>query len=239
MSGAPPVLEVDYCGERTALDPSRPFRIGREGDLDVDDNPFLHRHFLQVVRAEDLWWLANVGSRLSATVTDGQGGFHAWLNPGARLPLVFATTTVIFTAGPTTYEFLLHLDAPAFHAVQASSAAGEVTIGEVPLTASQRRLILALAEPILRHEGTGTSAIPSSARAAERLGWPITRFNRKLDNVCDKFDRAGIAGLRGTPGRLASNRRARLVEYAIGSRIVLPSDLALLDAASPALPEDD
>ena len=31
--------------------------------------------------------------------------FQAWLAPGARLPLVFGTTTVLFTAGPTTYEF--------------------------------------------------------------------------------------------------------------------------------------
>lgn len=238
MSVDAPSLEVDYCGERQSLVPGRPFVIGREGDLDIDDNPFLHRHFLLVAYVEDLWWLTNVGSRLSATVTDGVGGFHAWLNPGARLPLVFATTAVIFTAGPTAYEFLLQLDVPTFRTVHPSAADGDATMGEVPLTASQRRLIVALAEPILRHEGTGTSAIPSSARAADRLGWSLTRFNRKLDNVCDKFDRAGVAGLRGAPGRLATNRRARLVEYTIGSRIVVPADLALLDA-SPDLAEDD
>ncbi|MGJ3403836.1 hypothetical protein [Glutamicibacter sp. Je.9.36] len=51
--------------------------------------------------------------------------------------------------------------------------------------------------------------------AAARLGWGITKFNLKLDNVCDKLDKAGVAGLRGGPGKLATNRRARLVEHAV------------------------
>ena len=73
------------------------------------------------------------------------------------------------------------------------------------------------------------SELPSSAKAAERLGWTITRFNRKLDNVCDKLDRIGVKGLRGGPGALATNRRARLVEYAVASRLVTGDDLPLLD----------
>ena len=53
------------------------------------------------------------------------------------------------------------------------------------------------------------SSVPTSGQAAERLGWQLTKFNRKLDNVCDKLDRLGVRGLRGGPGKLASNRRAR------------------------------
>ena len=77
------------------------------------------------------------------------------------------------------------------------------------------------------------SELPTSAQAAERIGWTLTRFNRKLDNVCDKLDRMGVQGLRGGVGKLASNRRARLVEYAVSSQLVTRSDLALLD--DPAL----
>ncbi|HEY4614469.1 MAG TPA: hypothetical protein VIG75_03305, partial [Citricoccus sp.] len=106
---------------------------------------------------------------------------------------------------------------------------GATTIGPVLLTESQRALVVALAEPMLRRDGTGLSAIPSSAAAAERLGWGITKFNRKLDNVCDKLDRVGVAGLRGGGGKLATNRRARLVEHAVTSHLVTPDDLALLD----------
>ena len=58
----------------------------------------------------------------------------------------------------------------------------------------------------------------------------MTRFNRKLDNVCDRLARIGVGGLRGGQGRLASNRRARLVEFAVATRLVTRNDLYLLDA---------
>ncbi len=86
--------------------------IGREADLVIDDNPFLHRHLLDVRQVEGLWVLSNVGSRLAVTVTDGAGRLQSWLAPGARLPLVFGLTTVVFTAGPTTYELSVHLLSP-------------------------------------------------------------------------------------------------------------------------------
>jgi hypothetical protein len=71
--------------------------------------------------------------------------------------------------------------------------------------------------------------VPTSAEAAARLGWSMTTFNRKLDNVCEKLDKIGVDGLRGGRGRLATNRRARLVEYAVATRLVSADDLALLD----------
>ncbi len=90
-------------------------------------------------------------------------------------------------------------------------------------------MILALAEPLLRREGTGMSELPTSAQAAERLGWTLTRFNRKLDNVCDKLDRIGVPGMRGGVRSYATNRRVRLVEHALAARLVTRDDLPLLD----------
>jgi hypothetical protein len=80
------------------------------------------------------------------------------------------------------------------------------------------------------------SELPSSAAAAQRLGWSLTRFNRKLDNVCDKLDRQGVPGLRGGVAASATNRRVRLVEYAVASRLITRDDLPLLD--DPALRGD-
>ena len=57
----------------------------------------------------------------------------------------------------------------------------------------------------------------------------MTKFNRKLDNVCQKLADAGTRGLHGGPGKLASNRKARLVEHALSTRLVSERDLALLD----------
>lgn len=226
-------LVVDFCGERHEADPQGAFEIGRDGDLAIDDNPYLHRRFLRVTHEHGMWWLANVGTLLSATVCDATGGVQSWLSPGTRLPLVFDRTLVVFTAGPTTYEVEVELeDAPYAEPPTAQDdedGTGTRTIGVVPFTLSQRQLIVALAEPMLRREGTGLSQLPSSVEAARRLGWATTRFNRKLDNVCDKLDRIGVQGLRGGPTSHAKNRRARLVEYAVSSRLVTAADLPLLD----------
>jgi hypothetical protein len=65
--------------------------------------------------------------------------------------------------------------------------------------------------------------------AAARLGWTLYAFTRKLDTVCGKLERDGVAGLRGGRGKLATNRRARLVEHAVATRLVTREDLVLLE----------
>jgi len=221
---------VEFCGEVLALAEDRPFLVGREGDLALDDNPYLHRTFLAITRRRDLWWLDNIGSRIPATISDADGRLQAWLAPGAALPLVFTRTIVRFAAGPTTYEFEIIVDEAQFTpTVSPAPTIGGKTIGNVEFTPDQLRLIVALAEPSLRGEGWGQSVLPTSADAARRLGWQLNRFNRKLDNVCEKLTRLGVKGLHGGPDRLAGGRRARLVEYALAARWVTPDHLELLD----------
>lgn len=222
-------LEVEFCGERFEVAPGEEFTIGREADLVIDDNPYLHRTFL-VLRFEfGLWWLVNVGSLLSATVTDESGHVQSWLAPGAKIPVVFQDMVVMFSAGSTTYDLAIRTRNDFFNTSFLSvSPDGNTTRDAVHLTTSQRQLIVALAEHVLRQNVQGRGEIPSSVAAAERLGWSVTTFNRKLDNVCEKLDKLGVSGLRGGRGRLATNRRARLVEYAIATRLVSADDLSLL-----------
>ncbi len=228
-------LRIDFCGEHYAAEPGREFLIGREGDLEIDDNLYLHRRFLVLSEERGLWWISNVGSLLSATISDGSGGVQAWLPPGARLPIVFPLVQVMFSAGSTTYDFTIENDEQYFSTTNIhAGATGTTTIGVVPLTSSQRLLVVALAEQVLRQDSPGRGDLPSNADAAARLGWPLTTFNRKLDNVCDKLDKAGVRGLRGGRGNLATNRRARLVEYAVTSRLVSRDDLVLLDRNAQA-----
>jgi hypothetical protein len=223
-------VTVDFCGEVYPVQPGEPLVIGREGTLEIDDNPYLHRRFLQVGDHDGLWWLTNIGSTLTATVADEQGLMQAWLAPSASLPLVFDHTIVWFTAGPTTYEFDIFMTQPPFVQVaEDQSATGNTTIGRVSFTPDQRLLVLALCENVLRKGTRGAGTVPSSADAARRLGWTLTKFNRKLDNVCQKLTNAGIRGLHGGPDKLAVNRRARLVEYALAARLVDKDDLDLLD----------
>ena len=225
-----PSVLVDFCGEQHRATATHPVTIGREGDVAIDDNPYLHRRFLVVERSGDLWWLANTGSRLSVTVADPDGLMQAWLGPGARLPLVFDHTMAWFTAGPTTYEMSLHHSEALFAPVGSPANVGGVTtMGRITLTADQRLMLLALAEPVLRRGERGQGALPTNAAAARRLDWTLTKFNRKVDNVCDRLDKHGVQGLHGEPGDLAAGRRARLVEYAVATRLLNAADLRLLD----------
>ena len=223
-------LRVEFVGEWSTIEPGQDFYVGRESELTIDENPYLHRRFLRIFDEFGLWWLGNVGSLLSATVSDGTGQVQAWLAPGAKLPIVFPELNVMFTAGSTTYDFTIHAEDDYFTTSRMQQGSGNTTTRmPVALTTTQRQLILSLAEPMLRQSTAGRGTLPSNADAAARLGWSMTTFNRKLDNVCDKLDRLGVDGLRGGKGKLATNRRARLVEYAVVSHLVSVEDLPLLD----------
>jgi hypothetical protein len=232
VPSVPPLaaVRIVYGVDSYVVEPGREFSIGRESDLSVGDNPYLHRRFLRIRSGSGLWWLENIGTLLAATVTDASGQVQARLAPGARLPLVFERVHIVFGAGSTSYELTVHTAGGFFGpAATPVERAGDETIGHVPLTTSQRQLIVALAEPLLRQSAAGHGEIPSSTEAAARLGWTLTAFNRKLDNVCDKLDRIGVTGLRGGRDNLATNRRLRLVEYATATRLVTRDDLTTLD----------
>ena len=225
-----PTLVVDFCGEHHPIDAERPFTIGRLADLSVDDNPYLHRHLATLTAHNGFWWLTNVGMGIALTVSDRDSRVHALLSPGASLPLTFAETAVRFSAGPTLYEVELLLAQALYQRVSPTldPPHGDTTVRSLPLTDDQRLLLVALAERALRRGTTGVTSLPSSSEAAERLGWPLTTFNRKLDALCAKMERAGVAGLHGGPNKLASSRRAKLVEHALSVRLVVPEDLSRL-----------
>ncbi|MDR2380523.1 MAG: hypothetical protein LBE08_05010 [Bifidobacteriaceae bacterium] len=222
-------LTLEFGDRVFEVSPTQGFTIGRSGDLAFPENRYLHRHFLRLQYEHDFWWLVNVGERISPTVSDSQTGTQCWLAPGARLPVIFGQTLVVFSAGSDTYQLVLRSDAPVWRdSAIGATVSGETTVGGITFTKSQKQLIVALAESALKRGHTGVSHIPSSAEAAQRLRWTVTRFNRKLDNVCDKLDRFGVEGLRGGPDVHATNRRARLVEYAVATGLVQAYDLYLL-----------
>lgn len=229
-------LMVDFGGEVHHVDGTAAFLIGREGDLAIDDNPYLHRRFLEIRLEHDLWWLINVGGQLSTTVCDRTSSVQAWLAPKGRMPLVFDVTIVRFTAGPTAYSLDIHLGgAPYVMDEIVVADQGSTTIGRVTLSMDQRLALLVLAEGALRRGASGSADVPSATGAARRLGWTPKKFEKKLDNLCEKFAALGVRGLKGEQGNLASSRRARLVEYAVAARLVTTNDLVFLEQASSAL----
>ena len=228
-------IVVEFCGEQFPVVRGESVTVGREGDVMIDDNPFLHRFFLAISHTDDgLCLLSNVGSRLHATASDSGGRMEAYVSPGVTVPLVFPTTRVAFAAGSTSYELLVQNSASVLFGpgVIAPQSNGKETLGPADLTPDQHLLLVALAENRLRGEPGQRQVVPPSAEVAKRLNWPITKFNRKLDNVCMKLSRLGVRGLHGQPGEPASDRRARLVEYALGTGLVSSFHLASLDSAN-------
>lgn len=223
------MLSLDFAGEVVDLDGTVAFTVGREGDLRIDDNPYLHRRVVEFRKEGGLWWLTNVGSHASVTVHDAEIGVHAWLAPGARMPLVFGATVIRFTAGPTTYEILVSLAEPVYEFERSDQAdGGATTVGRIDLTREQKLMLLVLAESALRRGVPGIAELPSAPEAARRLGWTQKKFEKKIDNVCDRLASNGVRGLKGDLATQAMSRRARLVEYALAARLVTADDLEML-----------
>jgi hypothetical protein len=231
MSAEP--LVVEFVGEEYLVPPDATFSFGRSADLVVDDNRHLHRRLGLFDRADGMWWLHNVGSALAIEVVDRNSPSRLTLAPGATMALVFEEAALRFRAGATTYE--LRIDVPLTPPAVTHDAADEtderptVTGANLTFTTDQLRCMLALAEPRLRDPSVVD--LPTNKAAATRLDWKLTKFNRKLDNVCQKIGNAGVSGLHGDIGALATKRRERLVDFALSSNLVTVDDLAMLDGA--------
>ncbi|HZU94556.1 MAG TPA: hypothetical protein VFF85_13090 [Microbacterium sp.] len=223
-------LVIDFDGRRERIPAGATFVIGRGADLSIADNQYVHRRFLEIAQHEGIWRLSNVGSRLTASVASADGMAQSWLAPGASMPLVFDSTVVMFTAGETTYELTLLAETP-FYQVSASwtSAADDGVAGL--LSPMQKIMLTALAEPMLRLNAPGSTRLPSMDEVARRLGWSQEKLERRVASLIDKFARHGVRGLeRDAAGELPDAARTRLVEHAVGARIVTTDDLDLLDA---------
>jgi hypothetical protein len=222
-------LKIEYCGEWLDARPGRRFTIGRDADLVIDDNPDLEAELLVLAAERGQWWLDSGARERVVQVSDPTGRVSAVLGPGDRVPVVVDAMQVVFGAGRTTYEFTVFGGGP-YRAVATSAELRPGRLELPRLTDAQRLLLVVLCERSLRRPGAPVD-YPTSGEAAARLGWTLTAFNRKLDNVCDRLDRAGVGGLRGGRGALATRRRSRLIEFALESRLVTADDLALLPGA--------
>ena len=81
-------VKIEFCGEDYRGRPGSSFTIGREADLVIDENPFLHRRFLRIRHEFDV-----VDSqRWKPVVRDGvrsRGNTAGMAGARATLPIVF------------------------------------------------------------------------------------------------------------------------------------------------------
>lgn len=229
------ILTVDFAGEQLMVKPPNTLTFGRAGDLVVDEaNLYLHRLVGRFYWDHDIWWLENLGYHIEITVL-AEGGVVVRLPP--RVPngqpavtsLASPEFRVLFEAAGARYELLGWVTSVAAGASSPPAdlppGADTTRFGKIPLTDDERRLLLLLAEPCLRDPTNGPDSLPSNREIAHRLGWPVTKFNRKLDYLCVRLSKTGVRGLQGGRGTEATNRRWRLVEHAINARLVTPAEL--------------
>ena len=225
-------LRVEYCGEVRAVETSGELTFGRAGDLRIDDNRHLHRVLGRLWARGEQWWLTNEGSSISIQIADADSRSNVVLAPGTEIALSFPNSIVRFRAGITDYE--LTLSVPDREDEEEEEDDGEdlwddeftdtIALGDIVLTDEQQMLLLALAEPTLRDPHVKQD-LPANRAVARRLGWSITKFNRKLDNLCNRFAKLGVGGLRGSIDQLATDRRRRLVDHAIESGLISTDQL--------------
>ncbi|MFV0317432.1 MAG: hypothetical protein ACK5O2_10810 [Microthrixaceae bacterium] len=230
-------LYVDFCGDEHVVELGDRLSFGRGGDLVIDENPYMHRVVGLFSCRDGHWILSNEGSHIVLNVLDRTGPSSAVLAPGRSLGLTMAEFAVGFVAGRTRYEIDAALEGVADPAEQGAEVEGQKTLdwGVVELNAEQRLLLVDLASDRLADPHTEVDP-PSRAVCARRLRWSLSKYNRKLDHLCLKLDRAGVQGLCGTEGAQATDRRRRLVDHAIGVGLVTTADLELLAPPSAAAP---
>lgn len=228
-------LIVAFADEHlTISESSGGLTFGRGATLDIDSNPFLHREVGRFIDIGDVWWVEN-RSR-SSSLRLNAGGFSTLVPPRTRAPLTDQDVEVEFEAGPCRYHLDLHLEVPPTPVRDTESSHDERTMtrrpGYLHLSDEERVMCAVLAESVLR-DPSRIVDLPRNDAAADRLGWTLTKFNRKLDQLCLKVHRLGIPGMRTSSGR-ATGRRLHLVNYLVSSEIITADDLALLDPLDAA-----
>ncbi len=230
-------LRVDFIGEVAEIEPGRELTFGRQADLHIDDNRHLHRVLGRFWSRGDAWWLTNEGRAITIQIADADSRSNVMLAPGSEIALSFPNSILRFRAGITDYEVIVRVpdrdaedgDAEDDPLEADDSDLDTIALGDLMLTDEQRLLLLALAEGTLR-DPHSNDELPTNRAVARRLGWSITKFNRKLDNLCNRFSKLGVGGLRGSIDQLATDRRRRLVEHAVESGLIARSQLSLLPA---------
>ena len=226
-----PELRVEFCGEEYSAAGGQALSFGRSADIVIDDNRFLHRVLGEFRFSNGLWWLHNVGSSIGLSMNDETSTSSARIAPGSATPIPYEAATLRFDAGGTSYELSLDVIGPDLDdddddgppeppESTANLEERTATTSHIPLTDDQFTLLVALATPILRDV-----ALPTNRLIAASLDWTVTKFNRKLDGLCAKYSKAGVAGLHGSSDRLAKDRRTRLAEHVIEAGIVTPADI--------------
>lgn len=186
------------------------------------NNRELHR-IQGTLRHDDRWWLDNNARSISLIVTHLDSPSFSRVAPNTATALPWASCAITFSAGRANYRIEVHderhEEPPSSMVLDLEPGEATMTVGQQVFNEEQFLLLAVISEA--RIDGPITAAnLPSSRQIAQRLGWNLTKVNRKLDNLCIKLSKAGVAGLRGDLAGSAHQRRLNLANYAVESGLV-------------------
>jgi hypothetical protein len=235
------VLDIKGDSWTRRLRPGDELRFGRRAsgvDLGLADDPGLHRHCGTIRVNEQTWELHNTGRWLHILVVSLDRRGTDSLGPGHAMLVPWRVSRVLIDVGSTSHEFVAtwrdahSADPPVRHALGDE----DVTVSPVRIDRSSGyfRALVALCEPQLRN--------PSSDEVATdaQIAWRLNRLDvetrrlsaktveRRLDHCRTRFGLKETDEVGVSTGLESRDSRRRLVERALLSGAVGPTDLIVL-----------
>ncbi|MCP3992166.1 MAG: hypothetical protein GY724_24050 [Actinomycetia bacterium] len=221
-----PGLTVCFVGE--IYTPDIELAFGRQAELTLDENSYLHRRAGRFRMRQSTWWLENLGSRLRLTMASSDGSLLD-LQPGDSSLLLGERGEVSITAGPTRYMIEYELQQRQADWDDTSQfrigGADTMTFGPI-LTPRELDFVVVMAQGRL----TGRlGPIPSHGEIAEV--WGVS--HKTVDNTLQRLR----AKLRDQNINFV-NSSETLIEYLVTQGLVSTADLdwACLDRPSGPRP---
>jgi len=220
-------LTVSFEGTVFEVPSDNAWSFGRQGDLLIDpQNRRVHRHVGKLWYSDGLWMLENCGRATTLVIADQRSPSYARLAPYASMPVPYADALVTFSAGHATYK--LHFQQSRVQSCALGKVSEKLLHNDQESTFSastlrfnkeQLELLTLLAAPRLLGP-VSASNLPGNREMAAQLGWSLPKLVRKLDHLCEKFDKAGVPGLTPSSGKPASDRRIVLANLAVEMAVV-------------------
>ncbi|MEM8924501.1 MAG: hypothetical protein AAGD35_13450 [Actinomycetota bacterium] len=219
-----PALTISFVGE--TYRPERQLTFGRQAELSLDENSYLHRRAGRFRLRDDTWWLENLGGRLRLTMVSSDGSLLD-LQPGSSSPLLGDSGEISLTAGPTRYAIEYRLqkvqmavtDSASFRVAGADTA----TYGPI-LTPRELDFVVVMAQGRL----TGRlGPIPSHGEIAEIWGVSAKTVDNTLQRLRAKLRSQNINTVTSSE---------TLIEYLVTQGLVSLADLEWACLDDPAGP---
>lgn len=233
------MLVVHFCGDQWEVGPDSELTYGRVADLSLDDHNSCMDPIVGRFRFENgLWWVDSLAAGVRTVIIDRLSTSRIEIEAGTSTPVAFSNFVVQFRSGPARYSAECVVVRSSANALDLMNFARHAPLetqrlelnvdhqwGNISTTDEERAMLVEFARSWLTADcDFPIPSLPANRVVAETLGWSVTKLNRKLDYLCLRLDRAGVAGLVGDAGRLASDRRERLLNHAINARLVTPGD---------------